>query len=134
MERSVMLTMVFVISAAALVFLFIAVVSWSQERRKERESLYRGETFKKIAEQQGGGTEGILQIMREEQIIAESKQREGLKIGGLVTMAAGVGISGFLVLLDPPEPIFGVGLIPLLIGAALLAYVYLMAPKPGPKA
>ena len=35
------------------VFSWLAVSSWSKQRRLEREALYRGEAIKKIAEMQG---------------------------------------------------------------------------------
>ena len=36
-------------------FSFLAVASWSDARRKEREAYYRSETLKKIAESSGEG-------------------------------------------------------------------------------
>lgn len=45
-------------------------------------------------------------------------------------VAAGIGLGGTLAAITTKEePAFFVGLIPLLIGAALLVYTYLLAPK-----
>ena len=43
-------------------------------------------------------------------------------------IAAAVGIA-LMVMLDRKEPAYLAGLIPLLVGAALLAYSYLLAPR-----
>lgn len=46
-------------------FSFLAVASWSTERRKEREALYRSEAVKKIAEMQGEVSEALMALLRE---------------------------------------------------------------------
>ena len=46
-------------------FTFLAVASWSTERRKEREALYRSEAIKKIAEMQGDVSEPVMAVLRE---------------------------------------------------------------------
>jgi hypothetical protein len=46
-------------------FSFLAVASWSTERRKEREALYRSEAVKKIAEMQGEVSEPVMAVLRE---------------------------------------------------------------------
>src|SRR6185369_1127437 len=46
-------------------FSFAAVASWSTERRKEREALYRSEAIKKIAEMQGNTPEPVVTLLRE---------------------------------------------------------------------
>jgi hypothetical protein len=102
-------------------FSFLAVASWSEARRKEREAHYKSETLKKIAESSGEGAQGALELMRE---------LEGMKIGGLVTSAIGIGVMVLLRGLVREEPVYLVGLIPLLIGVALLLYPLLLAPKP----
>jgi hypothetical protein len=65
------------VSAVAM-FSFIAVVVWSQERRREREAYYRSETLKRIAEAGAGGTSAV-EFLREEQSIAARRRKEGLK-------------------------------------------------------
>lgn len=46
-------------------FSFLAVASWSTERRKEREALYRSEAIKKIAEMQGEVSGPVIAVLRE---------------------------------------------------------------------
>lgn len=123
------------VSSIAL-FSFIAVASWADARRREREAYYKSETLKKIAEAQGAGASSAVEFLREESLrraeekkSAERHRREGIKLGGLVTAAVGIGLMIFLRAIERDEPVYLVGLIPLLIGVALLAYSYLLAPK-----
>ena len=117
--------------ASVALFSFVAVVVWSQERRREREAYYRSETLKKIAETQGTGGSSAIEYLRESEKSATRRQREGLKLGGLVTIAIGISLMIFIaaVTRHDPEPAYLVGLIPLAIGLALLGYVYFFAPK-----
>jgi lipopolysaccharide export LptBFGC system permease protein LptF len=117
--------------ASIALFSFVSVAVWSQERRREREAYYKNETLKKIAESQGSGSTTAIEFLREQEKIASRRQREGLKLGGLVTIAVGVAMMIFLKAINRnnPEPAYLVGLIPALIGIALLAYAYLLAPK-----
>jgi hypothetical protein len=110
-------------------FSFLAVAAWSDARRKEREAYYRSETLKKIAESSGEGAKSALELLREQEKNFVKRRLEGMKIGGLVTAAVGIGLMVFLRGLVHDEPVYLVGLIPLLIGAALLIYPFLLAPK-----
>ena len=118
---------VFLSVGAVALFSFIAVATWADARRKEREAYYRSETLKKVAESQAGAS--VLELFREEQRYADRKRREGLKIGGLVNLAVGLGLMILLGGLVHDEPVYLVGVIPLLIGAALLGYALFMMPR-----
>jgi uncharacterized membrane protein YeaQ/YmgE (transglycosylase-associated protein family) len=111
-------------------FSFIAVVVWSQERRREREAYYRSEALKKIAEAGVGGASAV-EFLRQEESISTRRRKEGLKLAGLITSAVGLALMVFIGAVErgSSEPAYLVGIIPLLIGAALLVYVYAMAPK-----
>ena len=52
-----------------------------------------------------------------------------MKLGGLISTAAGIGVGVFLIAILPDRPIYFLGLIPVLIGLALLLYTYVLAPK-----
>ncbi|HEY4363288.1 MAG TPA: hypothetical protein VGN17_20135 [Bryobacteraceae bacterium] len=93
---------------------------------KEREAFYRSEVMKKIAESPGAGAEAALQVMREEENRADRRTRAGLRLGGLVVTAVGIGVTVFLYAIVPDVPVFLAGLIPTLIGLALLAYSYIL--------
>ncbi len=113
------------------VFAFVSIASWSDARRREREAFYRSETIKKIAESTGLGAEAALEVMRSSDRLDSRRRLEGQKLGGLITAATGLGLMIFLrsVAGKTDEPIYLVGVIPLLIGLALLGYTVALAPK-----
>ena len=111
-------------------FSFLAVASWSDARRKERETYYTTEALKKIAESSGEGAKSALELLREQDKSASRRRIEGLKLGGLITAAVGIALMVFLHgVAHEGEPAYLVGLIPLLVGAALLVYAFIFAPK-----
>jgi len=110
-------------------FTFLSIASWGEERRKEREALYRSEVLKKLADQLGSNAGPVLEFIREQERTELRKKREGLKLGGLITSAAGIGVILLLRAVAAAEPIWVAGAIPLLIGVAMLLYVYVLAPK-----
>lgn len=121
----------FLTIAAVALFSFEAVAKWATERRREREAYYKNETVRRIAEAQGAGQTAAVEFLREQEKIEARHRRESQKLGGLITAAVGVGMMVFLaaVTRDEREPVYLAGLIPLLIGMALLGYAYLLAPK-----
>lgn len=123
---------VFLSIAAVSVCSFTAVVIWVKERRREREAYYSSETVKKIAELQGPNVNSAVEFIREAERNATLRRLEGLKVGGLLAIAVGLGMGILLWAVDRnnPEPVpdFLIGIIPLLVGVALLVYVYMLAP------
>jgi hypothetical protein len=113
-------------------FTFLAVAVYADSRLKERVSMYRHETLKKLADSGTEGAERVLEAMREKERLRRRRMLEGLKLGGLVTTAAGAGLGIFLYALDYGQPpgLFLVGLIPLGVGLALLVYAVAQASKP----
>ena len=112
-------------------FAFLSVMVWSRERRREREAYYRSETLRKTAEAQGTTGGAMLEVLREEERIANRQRRESQKVSGLVTIAAGVGLTVFLKIVDgnDRDPAYVVGVIPVLIGTAFLLYAYVLGPR-----
>jgi hypothetical protein len=112
---------------------FLAVAAWLRTRLRERQAFYKSETIRKIAESQGGGA--ALEYLREGEQNAARQRREGHKLGGLITLAVGIGLMIFLRRVpmspeaDRDSSAYLVALIPVLIGVALLIYSYLLAPK-----
>jgi Flp pilus assembly protein TadB len=123
--------LLFLSIVSVAMFSFVGVAVWSRERRREREAYYRSETLRKIAETQGAGGNSAIEFLREDERYAARRRGEGQKLGGLITLAVGIGMMVFIKAVDrgDPDPAYLVGLIPLLIGVALLAYTYLLAPK-----
>ena len=116
----------FLAVAASGMWAFVAVVTWADIRRKEREAFYKHETMKKISEMPG---ESGLALLREDERNSARRRRENIKLGGLITCAVGVGLMIFLRSIDTREPAYLVGLIPLLVGLALLIYSSVLVPK-----
>ena len=110
-------------------FSFLSVASWSEARRKEREAYYRGETLKKIAEASSEGAKSAMELLHEQDRIAARRRLEGVKLGGLITSAVGIGVMVFLRAMERFEPVYLAGVIPLLVGLALLIYAYGLGPK-----
>ena len=110
-------------------FSFLGVASWSDARRKEREAYYTAETLKKIAESSGEGAKAAIDYIQEQNKNAIRRRLEGMKLGGLITAAVGIGLMFFLHGVEHEEPAYLVGLIPLLIGVALLVYAFALAPR-----
>src|SRR5258707_3174715 len=117
-----------VVGSIAL-FSFLSVAVWSDARRKEREEYYRNETLKKIAESSGEGAQAAIELLREQNRTVTKRRLEGMKLGGLITTVVGIGVMVLLRGLVHDEPVYLSGLIPLLIGLALLTYTFILAPK-----
>jgi hypothetical protein len=116
----------FLAVGAIALFTMISVSSWASARQKEREAYYKSDMLKKIAEAQGPGAASALDLLREEAKIYSVRTKQGLKIGGLVCFATGLGVLTFLKALVTDEPVYLCGLIVLLIGVALYAGSYVV--------
>jgi hypothetical protein len=116
----------FLAVASVALFSMIAVASWSSSRQKEREAYYKADMIKKVAEAQGPGAASALELMREEARLIATRTKQGLKIGGLVMAAIGIGLMIFLRAIVTDEPVYLCGALVLLIGAALFAGSYVV--------
>jgi hypothetical protein len=112
--------------ASIALFSFLTVSSWTDGRRKEREAYYKAETMKRLTEAQGNGAATVLEIIREEERIMVRRRRDGTRLGGLVTVATGLGLGIFLHAVVSEAPVYLIGVIPLLVGAALMVWSYLL--------
>lgn len=119
------------IGAVALFAVFIPLVTFLDNRRKEREAFYRAETLRRIAESSSEGAKAAMELFREEERLTAQKRIEGFKVGGLVNIGVGVALTIFLRIMlggGSGSP-YLCGLIPLFVGVALLAYGLYMAPN-----
>lgn len=115
------------IGAVCLFAIFIPLVSWIESRRKEREAFYKAETMRRLSESAGEGARAAVELMREEHRLKQIKQLEGMKLGGLINIAVGIGLAVMLYAMIGAKGPYMVGAIPGLIGVALLVYAFFMA-------
>jgi hypothetical protein len=118
--------MVPIVSVIA-VFTFVSIASYSDNKRREREAFYRFEFRKKLIEQSGANLPQVMELMQQEERAELRRRREGLKIGGFVTAAVGVGL--IFGLRFTGEGVWMIGYVPLAIGVGLLIYGLFLAPK-----
>lgn len=116
------------VGAVALFGIFIPSVTWMDSRRKEREAFYKAETFRRVAEASGEGAKAALEMLREEDRLKRKTAREGLKMGGVINIFGGIGLAVFLRVLTGSVGVALCGALCVLIGVALLVYVYVLAP------
>ena len=116
------------IGALALFGIFLPLATWMDHRGKEREAFYKAEMLRRIAEAPGEGSQAAVQLLRTEERIKAGKVREGLKISGIINVGVGLSLIIFLHALVAGQAVYLCGLIPLFIGAAMIVYVYVMAP------
>ena len=112
------------------VFGWLAVHEWVESRRKEREVFYRSETLRRFSE--SNQPDMLTRFLADEKAVRHEmrvQQRESLRLAGLVTMMAGIGLGVVLAGLAPQQRYYLFSLVPFLVGVALLIYVYLLAPN-----
>lgn len=95
----------------------------------QAKAFFKSETLKRIAELKGDGADAVLAVMHEDERRTARRTREGLKLAGLILGGVGAGLFVFLQAIVPDMPVYLAGLIPLLVGAALLAYAFVFAPS-----
>jgi len=119
---------------AVALFGFLAVATWAGTRAQERESYYRNDMLKKLAESNSSNAAATLTYLQEKERAMEAKREakkhEGYLLGGLINIAVGIGLMAFLAGIAHDKPTIGlVGLIPFLVGVALLIHAHLSSPK-----
>jgi hypothetical protein len=106
-------------------FSFLAIASWSESHRREREASYKSEAIRKFADATPDIAASALEFLREQERNDKERVHAQIKIAGLVTCGVGIGTMVFLSVLIREAPIYLSGSIPLLIGVALLAWSYI---------
>lgn len=101
--------------------------SMNYNYNREREAYYRSETVKKIAET--GGANAALEYLREDERKSAHRQRHGLLLGGSITAGAGVALMIFLGAVVKGGPVYLAGLVPALVGMAMVVYAVTTAPR-----
>jgi len=119
---------------AASLFSFLAVGAWAGARHAERETYYHTELIKKAME---SPSTAALDYLRERDHEAARraalKTRSGFRLGGLIAVAAGVGLMVFLNQIaiyatGGERNVYLLGLIPILVGTTVFGYSF-FSPK-----
>jgi Flp pilus assembly protein TadB len=116
------------VGAVALFGVFLPITTWLEARRKEREAYYKAETMRRVTESSTDGGKASIEYLREVNRMAQFRTIEGLKIGGVIMIAIGIGVVTLLWFVAGHE-LAACGLVPGLIGVAMLVYVYMLAPR-----
>ena len=101
--------------------------SINYDYNREREAFYRSETVKKIAEM-GSGPAAALEYLREDEKKSALRRSRAILLGGMITAASGIALMVFLVVIIKNQEVYLAGLIPTLVGAALIAYSLISPP------
>ena len=120
--------MIPIVGSIAL-FGFLAVASWADSRRREREAFFRHELLKKIAENPGGEAQRVIDLLHQEQTDKLQRQRNMIRLGGWVTLGTGVGLVVMLSQLVPRYGVWAIGVLPALIGLALVLHTSTMGSR-----
>lgn len=129
--RPDVMVFVFLAVAAVALYSYLSINSFVHGRRKEREAYYKNETVRRLTESQGAGADAAIALMREEDRLWTIRRLEGTKLGGLITTGVGIGLMIFLGIANDDNHLIGVaiGIVPLMVGLALLLYAYRLSPK-----
>jgi len=115
-----------IVGSVAL-FTFLAVASWAEQRRKERESYYRYEFRKQLVDAGKMDASDVRDLMQYEQETTLYRARQSTMAGGFVLLGVGGGL--LLGLRWVGEGVWMVGYIPFFIGVALTFYAVFVAPR-----
>jgi hypothetical protein len=105
------------------VFAFLSIVVWVSAPSKERQARDRFALLKTLAEQPGENAARVLDLLQKEDKSRAAKrerdERRSWIDSGVILIAIGLGLTGMLMALGGRYD-WSVGLIPLLLGIALL--------------
>jgi hypothetical protein len=115
----------FLAAGAVGLFTFLSAAAWASSQFSYRKARDRYALLKSLAELPGDNAARILDMLRADEERArrrrEDEERRGHLMGGLVTMAVGVGLVIMLRIVSDDQA-WAVGLIPLLVGAVVLPF------------
>ena len=107
---------------------FAAVVIWLATRSKMLEEQRRNDLVLRIME--SGDSTPAVEFLREIERVEGSRARTKARVAGLISTAVGLALMAFLYMAVAGAPVYLVGLIPLLVGVALLIFSeVMMRPK-----
>jgi hypothetical protein len=124
------IALAFTVLVLVCVFVFVSVIIWAETRRKERESLYRSELLKKLAETPGPGADAVLTSLRDDELRKHARRREYITLAGVLCLALGLAvlIGHFMTPDTRNDGVWALCFIPMLLGFALIGHArFIMA-------
>jgi hypothetical protein len=123
----------FLAAGAVALFAFLSVAVWVGAQAQERKARDRFALLKSVAENPGENGQKVLDLLRDQEeketARREREERRAYVVGGLCSLASGVGLSlMFLALTNAKHGIWAVGLIPLFVGIVLTVVGAKMTP------
>ena len=113
-------------------FTFLAISSITDNRRKQDEARAKYEFLKKMAEGGNFDVEKYMEFEQVERRFWRERRIENLRLGGLILVGLGVALVAFFYSVATEDRgIASLGLIPVLVGAALFAGSWLMSRSGG---
>lgn len=122
----------FLAAGAVGLFAYLSVAHWVDARARDRQARDRLALLRRVAEQSPESAQSVLEQLRQEEAIArESERREarksrrnGMQAGALL-IALGIGFGVMFALVARREPVWIIGLIPILVGLVVFAFAAL---------
>ena len=122
----------FLAAGAVALFAFLSVAVWVGAQAQERKARDRFALLKSVAENPGENGQKVLDLLREQEeketARREREERRAYIVGGLCSLASGVGLSLLFLAVNAKHGIWAVGLIPLLVGIVLTVVGAKMTP------
>ena len=119
----------FLAAGAVALFAFLSVAHWVDAGTTERQSRDRLALLRRVAEQSPESAQLVLEQLRQEEGIAREREnrkarrarRNGMQAGALL-IALGIGFGVAFALVAKREPVWILGLIPILAGLVVFAF------------
>jgi hypothetical protein len=103
------------------VFSYLAYASKAENQRREEEARARYDFLKKMAEGGNFDVQKFIEYEQAEQLMRRRRRAESLTLAAFILAGFGVAVGAFLYVVDPVfnGGLSTIGLLPLLLGAAL---------------
>lgn len=129
----------FLAAGAVGLFAYLSVAHWVNARTEERQTRDRIALLRRMAEQAPDGATSVLERLREEDARADEKERRkelqarrnGMQTGAIL-IALGVGFAMAFALISRREPVWILGVIPILAGLTVFLFAKFNPPGTPP--
>jgi Domain of unknown function (DUF6249) len=123
----------FLAAGAVGLFAYLSVAHWVDARTRDRQARDRLALLRRVAEQSPESAQLVVEQLRQEEAIARERERReawkarrnGMQAGAiLVVLGIGLGVM-FAMVASRREPVWIIGLIPLLVGVVVFGFAAL---------